>query len=73
LPSGLDVLVASGYLAPAAVLDPWGRPYTLRVAANSYTIEGLDAAGDRSADLTLVRTLSPAQRRLLGDDLTARN
>jgi hypothetical protein len=71
LPDGLPVLVANGYLDERDVVDPWGRPYGLDVASNSYTISGLNAHGEVSQDLTLIRTLTPAQRRMLVDELSA--
>lgn len=65
IPKDLDALVRARYLDPADLLDPWGRPYALRVAAGGYEILGGDARGEPSEDLTVRRTFTANQRLLL--------
>ena len=61
-PSELYQLAARGYLKPADLLDPWGRPFGYQASRGGYELFGLDAEGARAAELTLSHRFSSAQQ-----------
>jgi uncharacterized protein DUF4388 len=61
-PDELDRLWANGYLDPADVLDPWGRPYGYRLSGGGYQIFGWDEKGELRPDLTVSHRFTGVQR-----------
>ncbi len=64
-PEDLDALAAAGYVAPSALMDPWGRPYRLETFPGGYRLYGLDASGGTQEDLTIRHVFSGTQRLIL--------
>jgi hypothetical protein len=60
-PHDTGALAAGGYVTPADLLDPWGRPYELRLSAGGYQLVGLDAEGDTTPSLTVSRRFNAIQ------------
>ncbi len=65
LPERLESLTGAGYLRPADLLDPWGRPYRYEVWPAGYRIVGFDPGGQPAAELVLQHRLSAAERMVL--------
>ncbi len=65
LPADLALLVRNGYLDPADLLDPWGRPYVYKLDPGSYTLTGMDSRGRIDRDLTVNRRFSATERMIL--------
>lgn len=65
LPDRLDTLVRAGYLRPADLVDPWGRPYAYEADSSGYRVVGLDRSGSPAPDLVLEHRLSPAERMII--------
>jgi hypothetical protein len=66
-PTDLETLVQYGYLEPALMFDPWGRPYRFRLSPGGYQLMGQDAAGENLAELTVSRNFSEVQRLLMAE------
>jgi hypothetical protein len=71
IPNRLELLSSNGYLAPADLLDPWGRPYAYQLAEGSFQIVGLDEDGNPGEDLTITRRLSATQRMMVDGSASA--
>jgi hypothetical protein len=65
MPESLDRLAVEGFLAPADVIDPWGRPYDYRVDASGYEIAGHGPDGETREDLLVRHAFSASQRMVL--------
>jgi Domain of unknown function (DUF4388)/Type II secretion system (T2SS), protein G len=65
MPQTLSGLAAEGFLAPADVVDPWGRPYEYRIDASGYEISGSGPPGGQPDDLDVRHTFSASQRMVL--------
>jgi hypothetical protein len=66
-PADLAALVQYGYLDPALLLDPWGRPYRFQLSPGGYQLMGQDASGKALPELTVSRHFSEVQRLLMAD------
>ena len=67
-PPDLDSLASGGFVRPSELVDPWGRPYAFEVGRAGYRLEGLDATGEPSPELSISRRFTPVQQMLAGDD-----
>ncbi len=65
LPDRLDALARAGYLRPADLVDPWGRPYQYEAGPSGYRVVGLDGSGRAAPDLVLEHRLSAAERMVI--------
>ena len=63
-PPDLEVLAANGYIRQEDLLDPWQRPYGLRITPGGYQIFGLDSAGEESRDLIVSHPFTGMQRMM---------
>ena len=63
-PEALDRLWANGYLDPADIFDPWGRPYGYRLSPGGYQVFGWDENGELRPDLTVSHRFTGLQRAM---------
>jgi hypothetical protein len=67
VPDPLEVLARAGYLRADELTDPWGRPYRLEVSSGGYVLQGGDARGEATPELTVSRRFNAVQRMMLQD------
>jgi Domain of unknown function (DUF4388) len=65
MPDDLAVLARGGYLHAGDVVDPWGRPYDLRVDATGFEISGAGPGGEPRDDLRVRQPFTAAERMVL--------
>jgi hypothetical protein len=61
-PRSLDRLATYGYLDPAELIDPWGRPYAYGISPGGYQLVGLDGDGEARGELSISHKFSTTQR-----------
>jgi len=61
-PRGLERLATYGYLEPAELIDPWGRPYAYGISPGGYQLVGLDGDGEAREELSISHKFSTTQR-----------
>jgi len=65
MPQVLGRLATEGFLSPADLNDPWGRPYEMRLDSTGFEIAGRGAVGEVRADLLVRHAFSTSQRMVL--------
>ena len=65
MPDSLQDLALGGYLPPADLVDPWGRPYAYRYDPSAFEIASRGEGGEIGNDLVIRHPFSASQRMVL--------
>jgi hypothetical protein len=65
MPESLQALSAGGYLRPADLRNPWGRPYSYRVDPSAYEISDSPPEGRKMETVAIRHPFSASQRMIL--------
>ena len=65
MPESLQALSAGGYLRPADIRNPWGRPYSYRVDPSAYEISDSPPEGRMTETVAIRHPFSASQRMIL--------
>ena len=71
-PTDLETLASGGIVAPADLIDPWGRPYGFSVSPGGYQLFGLDGQAEPHPELSRSHRFSATEQMMLpnaGDEL----
>ena len=63
--------LTAGYLGPADLLDPWGRPYGYAISTGGFRVAGYDADGRLDEELVVSHRFTGVQRMMMAPEDTA--